>query len=204
MTNSTSADAVGGELDFEREARRRIEGPELALVVDLARSATARNRSDGRATPRRESACANPRSPASSTPGARLHREERGLAASGARRAQQAVARENGVERAHEDRLDVHAGEIEIARVGAGFMAGDFAEAGQPQRGAAGRRSRRAGCASSGSRPSRVGRDLHRRRRARRSCWRWRAGDRRNRRRDSRRRGAPARSRSTTAPRRPR
>ena len=35
--------------------------------------------------------------------------------------------------RAHEHRLDMHAGEIEISRVGAGLVAGDLAEAGQPQ-----------------------------------------------------------------------
>ena len=52
-------------------------------------------------------------------PCARLHREERGLSAIGARRAQEPVARQNGVKRAHEHGLDVHAGEIEIARVSA-------------------------------------------------------------------------------------
>src|SRR6185437_11778583 len=65
--------------------------------------------------------------------GARLDGEDRGFAAIGAGRAQKPVARENGVERAHEYRLDMHAGEVEILRISAGLVASDLAEAGEAQ-----------------------------------------------------------------------
>ena len=97
-----------------------------------------------------------------SAAGAGLHGEERGLAAIGARRAQQAIAGENGVERANEHRLDVHAGEVEIARIGADLMAGNFAEADEPQR------ARPTGAvlqldAPAQDRALRIGAELHRR-----------------------------------------
>src|SRR6202012_3847271 len=57
----------------------------------------------------------------------------RGFTAIGARGTQEAIACEDGVERAREDRLDMHAGEIEVFRVGAGLVAGDLTETGEPK-----------------------------------------------------------------------
>ena len=125
--------AVSGELDFESEAGGGIEGPQLAFVVRLSRAPRlAAGRLGERAFA--EETRARILVADQSAAGAGLHGEERGLAAIGARRAQQPIARENGVERAHEHRLDVHAGEIEVTRIGADLMAGDFAEADEPQR----------------------------------------------------------------------
>ena len=124
--------AAGRQFDFKGEARGGIEGPELALVVEFSRahglaSRGAGERSFAQKTRARILVTDEPGA------GAGLHREERSLAAIGARRSQQAIAREDRVEGADEDRLDMHAGEIEIARIGAGLVAGDFAEADEAQ-----------------------------------------------------------------------
>ena len=64
--------------------------------------------------------------------------------------------------RRDEEGFDVHAGEIEIAGVGAGFMRGDFREAGQTRApGAAGLVGK--ANAPGQHRAMRVGGDLHRR-----------------------------------------
>ena len=136
--------------------------------------------------------------------GAGLDGEERRLAAIGARRAQEPVAGEDGVERAHEHRLDMHAGEIEVARVSVRLVAGDFAEAREPQPPRPPGSVGRAGSASSAPRRSASGAIS-----IRASIPFTRMDDReaiepRSPRCGTRRRGARARSRSTRAPRRPR
>src|SRR5208337_5037981 len=64
---------------------------------------------------------------------ARTDGEERRLAAIRARRTQKPVAGEDRIEGADAHRLDMHAGKIEVPRVGFRFVAGNLAEAGQPQ-----------------------------------------------------------------------
>src|ERR1700722_2750638 len=123
---------AGSEHRLKRETRRWIEGPELALVIELAPApplATGwlcerpfADKADARILVANEFGA-----------GARLDGEERDFSAIGPRRAQESVARENGVEWAHEHGLDVHAGEVEILRVSAGLMGGDLAEAGEAQ-----------------------------------------------------------------------
>ena len=124
--------AARGERHVDGEARRRVEGPELAFVVELAPApGLAAGRLHQRALA--EEAGARILVADEFGAGAGLDGEERGLAPVGARRAQEPVAGEDGVQRPHEDRLDMHAGEIEIARVGLRLVPGDLAEAGEPQ-----------------------------------------------------------------------
>src|ERR1700722_13693811 len=123
---------VGSEHRLKRETRRWIEGPELAFVVELTptpplatgwlHQRALADEADARILVADEFRA-----------GARLDSEERGFATIGPRRTQEPVARKNGVERAHEHGLDMHAGEIEIFRVSAGLVPGDLAEAGEAQ-----------------------------------------------------------------------
>src|SRR5580704_9574303 len=123
---------AGSEHRLKGETCRWIEGPDFALVIELAPApplATGwlhqrafADKADARILVADELGA-----------GARLDGEERDFSAIGPRRTQEPVARENGVETAHEHGLDMHAGEIEIFRVSAGLMGGDLAEAGEAQ-----------------------------------------------------------------------
>src|SRR5271170_8488365 len=124
---------VTGEIDVEREARRRIESPQLALISERARARLAqalrrRHRSFAQKAGARILIAYKSRVARQRSGG-----EESHLAASCSRRAQQAIAREYRVESANKESLDMHAGEIEIARIGARFMGRDLGEAGQAQ-----------------------------------------------------------------------
>src|SRR5277367_150505 len=117
---------------FEAEARRRVEGPEFSLVVELPtthRFAARRRGERTLANKTRTRVLVTDEFDARN----RLDREERDFAAMRAGRAQQPVAREDGVEAAHEDGLYVHAGEVEIAGIGARIDAGNFAKTGQAE-----------------------------------------------------------------------
>src|SRR5580700_4493962 len=123
---------AGSEHRLKRETRSGIEGPEFAFVIELApvpplaagwlHQRAFADEADARILVANELGA-----------GARLDGEERDFSAIGPRRTQEPVARENGVETAHEHGLDMHAGEIEIFRVSAGLMGGDLAEAGEAQ-----------------------------------------------------------------------
>ena len=62
MTNSASAEPLAAQRHLDGKARRGIEGPELALVVELAPPPALAAGGRWRASLRRGSACANPRS----------------------------------------------------------------------------------------------------------------------------------------------
>ena len=121
---------AGSEHRLKRETRRWIEGPEFAFVVELAPTPPL---ATGWLCERPFAEEADTRILVADELGAsaRLDSEERYFSVIGPRRAQKPVARENGVELAHEHGFDVHAGKIEILRIGARFMARDLAEAGE-------------------------------------------------------------------------
>ena len=132
-------DAVRAKLDVQRQTGRRIERPQLAFVIGLAPSPGSQS---GRAGERALADEAGARILIADQPNAGVSPRTAKNAISsrsGARRAQQAVAGENRVEPGNEKGFDMHAGEIEIARIGPGFMRRDFGETGQARaRGAAG------------------------------------------------------------------
>ena len=152
--------AVRRHNHVDGEARRGIEGPELAFVVELA---PAPGFAAGRLHERTFAEEARARILVADEfgAGAGFDGEERSLAAVGARRAQEPVAGEDGVQGPHEDRLDMHAGEVEIARVGLRLVPGDLAEAGEPQAPALPRTVGEADLPAQHRRLSAIGRNLH-------------------------------------------
>src|ERR1700722_13325403 len=121
---------AGSEHRLNRETRRWIEGPELAFVVELAPTPPL---ASGRLCERPFADKADARILVADEfrARARLDGEEGDFSAIGPRRPQESIARENGVERAHEHGLDMHPGKVEILSVRASLMGGDLAEAGE-------------------------------------------------------------------------
>ena len=122
--------ALGRQVDGNRQARGRVEGVERAFVV----RATAVFRLEPTRTPQ----SAGPDEPGTQIliadephAGAELGRMEAGLVrhAVRGRIAQQPVAGQHRIERAHEPRLDMHGVEIGIAEIGAEFVHREFPEA---------------------------------------------------------------------------
>src|ERR1700722_3740021 len=125
--------SIGGEFDLQRETGGRIEAPQLAFIVRLAPAPRANAGRVGERALADEARARILIADETDAVRARPRREKPDLAATGARRAQQPVARENRIERLDEKRLDMHAGKIEISGIGARFVLRDFGEAGHAQ-----------------------------------------------------------------------
>ena len=106
---------------FEGEARGRIEGPELAFVVELAPApGLAAGRPGERAFAEEARARIFVADSSTPAPGFTAKNEVSPRSARAERNSR--LRARIALSAAHEDRLDMHAGEIEIARIGAGFV----------------------------------------------------------------------------------